>query len=81
MDEQEAFRNYLQVQMNLIDIDKWNEGMRLHKDPGEEFVREWVEKHAKEFHIKWNKSVCHNCKYQLDCGWELLEQCDKFEQM
>jgi hypothetical protein len=52
MDEKE----FMQKQIAEIEREKWLEGERIGRDPGEEFVREWIKKHAEEFREIHNPS-------------------------
>ena len=48
-----SFKEYLALQIHAIDVDKWNEGVRLNKDPGEEYVMKWFMDNAAEFAKKY----------------------------
>ena len=52
MDEKE----FMKKQIEEIEREKWLEGERIGRDPGEEFVREWIKKHAEEFREIHNPS-------------------------
>jgi hypothetical protein len=45
----EHFQKFLEKQRKKIDEDKWNEGVRICHDPGQEFVSDWIKKNAKRF--------------------------------
>ena len=73
MDEMEAF---FKSEIKKIEIDKWDEGMRRHSDPGNEYVLEWVEKNAPWFRESWNNSCCRDCVNCIDCGYNIRTECD-----
>jgi hypothetical protein len=52
MDEKE----FLRKQIAEIELQKWLEGERIGRDPGEEFVRRWIKEHAEEFRAENNPS-------------------------
>lgn len=52
MDEKE----FMQKQIAEIELQKWLEGERIGRDPGEEFVRKWIEEHAEEYRALNNPS-------------------------
>lgn len=45
MDQQE----FMQKQIDQINLDKWLEGERIGRDPGQEFVRKWIAESAAKF--------------------------------
>jgi hypothetical protein len=66
------------VQLKKINIDKWNEGCRIQKDPGQEFVIEWIDKNAAWFRQAWNQSLCQLCQNSHFCGYRVTQECDEF---
>jgi hypothetical protein len=48
MDEKE----FMQMQIEEIEREKWLQGERQGSDPGNDFVRQWILNHAKEFREK-----------------------------
>lgn len=52
MDEKE----FLRMQVAEIELAKYYEGIRLGRDPGEEFVRKWIEENAEAYREANNPS-------------------------
>lgn len=73
----DAFKKYMSTQIHKIDVDKWNEGVKIKHDPGVEFITEWIEKYGAEFHKLWDKSLCKDCIHCDECGHEVVEECEK----
>ena len=71
---------FMYVQIKKIDIDKWNEGIRLQRDPGPSFVLEWISKNAEWFRGAWNQSLCQNCQHWRNCGHLVRSRCDFYRQ-
>ena len=69
---------YMQAQKKKIEIDKWNEGFRIKKDPGQAFVLDWIEKNAAFFQVVWEEALCSNCYFAEECGYKLKKSCEKF---
>ena len=65
-------------EIKKIEIDKWDDGMRRHSDPGEQYILEWVEKNAPWFRDAWNKSCCQQCTNCVECGYSVLIECNRF---
>ena len=53
-------QQFIKDQILEIEKAKWAEGCRIHKDPGEEFVREWIQKHGEEFRQRWLNNHSNN---------------------
>ncbi len=70
---------YLKIQKQRIEIDKWNEGCRRNMDPGQEYVIHWIENNARWFREAWEKSFCKACRQIRICGIELRNQCDAYD--
>ena len=47
--KKEQLSKFLQKQKEKIDKDKWVEGERICRDPGQEFVLDWIKNNAKKF--------------------------------
>lgn len=69
----------LKAQMSRINFDKWLEGEKLHCDPGNDFILQWIAEHGKEFHEKFIDSDCRTCKKCYDCGSSGKTDCDKYD--
>ena len=72
-------KEFMEVQIHKIEIDKWVQGERQDSDPGEEYVIDWVYENAKNFRDGWNGSICKNCALHLSCGWNLLSACEDYK--
>jgi hypothetical protein len=44
-----TLKKYCEEQKKVIELDKYLEGCRLKKDPGESFIFEWIRVNAKKF--------------------------------
>jgi hypothetical protein len=42
-------KEFMQKQIDQINLDKWLEGERIGRDPGDEFVRKWVLERAEKY--------------------------------
>ena len=80
MDKKHAylFCKFLQVEMKTIDIDKWCEGQKIKKDPGQKYVVDWVDINAKAFRENWETSICQHCRDWFVCGHKLKKECKNF---
>ena len=67
----------METQIHKIDVDKWNEGVRIQDDPGAEFIKKWIEKYGDEFHKWWINSICKDCIHCDECGYKVKEECKK----
>jgi hypothetical protein len=75
----DAFRRYMTVQIHKIDVDKWNEGIRIQADPGAKFINDWIKKYGAEFRRLWIKSYCKDCIFCDECGHELVNECVRYK--
>ena len=75
------FKNYMINQVHKIEIDKWNEGERTDKDPGVDFIVQWIRKNGATFKELWKKSICKSCIHCDECGFEVKEECKKYGQV
>lgn len=46
-------KEFLAAQKEAIEVAKWLLGEKLGRDPGQEFVRQWIKEHAAEFRENW----------------------------
>lgn len=74
----EEFTAFLHAERECIDKDKWLEGERVHNDPGQPYIMQWVTENSQEFRDKWNDSCCKDCSQALNCGHYLRRHCLKF---
>ncbi len=68
----------IKVQIEKINIDKWNEGCRIMQDPGKEYIIRWIEQNAAWFREAWNQSCCQTCAYWLRCGYKVDKECAEY---
>ncbi len=73
--------DFIRVQIKRIEVDKWLEGCKIHRDPGRAFVVEWVSRNAKWFREEWNspKCLCRGCRRWDECGYQLRHNCGRFQ--
>jgi len=45
----DRFKLYLEKQKKAMDDYKWQKGIEICRDPGEEAIKEWIAKYAKKF--------------------------------
>jgi len=72
------YEKFQKTELKFLNDCKYFEGINTHKDPGEEFVTEWIQANAQMFRDKWNESLCKECEYCESCGHLLKIQCDRF---
>ena len=75
------FKKYMLIQIEKINIEKWNEGVRTNKDPGTPFIMKWIKENGAEFKRLWNKSLCKHCKNCEKCGYKVLTECNEYDKM
>jgi hypothetical protein len=73
------FDKFMKLECNVINYWKWLEGERIGRDPGQEFVMNWIRTSAAEFRLGWDVSNCKNCKHIQKCGYKLKQDCENFE--
>lgn len=49
----EEFKDFMVAQKDAIEVAKWLLGEELGRDPGDEFVQEWIKTHAEDFRRNW----------------------------
>lgn len=50
---QEEFKEFIAAQTDAIEVAKWLLGEKLGRDPGQEFVMQWIKEHGQEFRDNW----------------------------
>jgi len=70
---------FLFVQRRRIEHDKWCEGIRIERDPGTEYVMNWIQNYACNFRLAWNNSLCCQCSHYRECGLNVLKECNRHE--
>lgn len=81
MDKSTEIKRFLTVEKKIIEISKWIEGTIQKKDPGDEYVLNWIDTSAVEFRKKWNESKCKNCAFIEECGHFLKTECEKYKEV
>jgi len=71
--------NIFKSELYWINHDKWLYGETIQKDPGEQYVLDWVRDNASEFRKKWQKSLCSSCVNNDECGFLLKDKCFKYK--
>ena len=49
----EEFKEFMQAQKEAIEVAKWLLGEKIGRDPGQEFVVQWIRENAEEFRNNW----------------------------
>jgi hypothetical protein len=81
MDKKQAylFCKFLETEMKKIDLDKWYEGEKINKDPGQSYIVEWIKLNAANWRKEWEESLCQHCNNWKTCGYLLTKECKIFE--
>ena len=72
------FKRFIEAQKHRIEFEKWLEGEKLKKDPGDEYILEWIVKNAPDFRKQWEESDCAECIKWRDCGYLVKKECLDF---
>lgn len=51
--DQEEFKEFMEAQTDAIEVAKWLLGEQLGRDPGQEFVFQWIRENGKDFRDNW----------------------------
>jgi hypothetical protein len=68
---------FMKCQVKKLDIEKWYEGLRIHRDPSSEYIFNWVKENAQMYRDQWFNSACSYCPKWETCGWKAVEQCQE----
>ena len=49
----EEFKEFMSAQTDAIEVAKWLLGEKRGRDPGQEFVMQWIKEHGQEFRDNW----------------------------
>jgi hypothetical protein len=79
--EEKRYKNFIKAEVHYLDDAKYLEGINIHKDPGNEFVMNWIATSSKSFREKWDMSACKNCCHGGICGDRLKSNCNDFEEL
>lgn len=52
-------KEFMDAQIKKIEVDKWLEGERIGRDPGDEYVKKWIREEAAKFRKKWIEEEKH----------------------
>lgn len=74
MESQESLK-FIKAQYKKMLTDKWDEGVKTRRDPGESFVIYWIEQNADDFRKKWKSCKCRTCSKVFDCGFKEATDC------
>ena len=66
------------VQLKMIEIDKWIKGEQIQRDPGKDFILNWINTNASQARFSWESSQCRKCKNWQLCGHLLKKNCPNF---
>jgi hypothetical protein len=75
----EEFDVKQKAQINRIEYDKWIAGEKLHSDPGNTYIMEWIETYGSDFHDEFIISDCRTCKKCWECGGSVKFQCFNYD--
>ena len=79
--ETENRARFLHVQVKRIEVDKWCEGCGIERDPGKDYVMNWIKNYAGMFRLAWNNSLCKWCQHAQNCGYHVTKHCAYFEKI
>jgi hypothetical protein len=79
--DEKKFKNFISAERKFLNESKYYKGINTHKDPGDEYVIECVQKKAKTFREMWNLSVCKDCIKAANCGNNLRIDCNDFNEL
>lgn len=49
----EQFQQYMKDQIHTIEESKWYEGERIGRDPGQQYVMEWIQSNSIHYRVEW----------------------------
>ena len=55
MTDNNEMKQYMEDQIHEIGIHKWIESEKANRDLGDEAVKDWILKHAKQYREQWNE--------------------------
>ena len=74
-------KEFLIAQKRKIEIDKWCEGCDTTRDPGQDYIMDWIDQNGKWFRQAWEKSLCKACRFSHQCGHNVLQMCDGYKKL
>lgn len=75
----EEFYKFMIAQTKKIMVDKFDEGVRICRDPGSEYVLSWIKEKAADFREKWQVCKCRTCIHAKDCGFKEAQECPYYQ--
>ena len=73
------FENRQHAEIKRIELDKWYEGTRIKRDPGDPYIMQWINKNSSQFSTEWECSACKTCHKASECGFKTLPECPCYE--
>jgi len=67
---------FMLSQKRRIEYEKWLEGCHLKRDPGAEFILNWIRLNAAFFRKAWDDSLCKDCALWEKCGHLVRPTCE-----
>ena len=72
-------QKFIKIELKYFDDAKFYEGINIHKDPGQEFIFNFIQINAQTLREKWEKSKCQHCYKWKNCGHLLKVECKNFK--
>ena len=72
------FQKFMEVQIHKINVDKWCEGEKIHRDPGRDYIFSWIKINGQRFRILYETSLCKTCVNWKRCGYLVLQKCNDY---
>ena len=76
---EEVLNKFLKAEKRFIEKSKYYRGEKIKKDPGDEYIIEWISKNADKFRRVWDICICKDCKKGSECGDCLKIECDFYD--
>jgi len=73
-----VFAKFIEIEMKKIDLDKYFQGIKIHKDPGQDYVMQWIDNNSANFRKKWEESDCKSCSHWKKCGINMCKDCQLY---
>jgi len=67
---------FMLSQKRRIEYEKWLEGCRLKRDPGSEYILNWISLNGAFFRKAWEDSLCKDCALWENCGYLARSSCE-----
>ena len=73
------FIRRMNAQVQKMMVDKYDEGIRMHADPGEPFLLMWPFSGGISFSQRWKNCLCRTCVSFVTCGFKTASECRHYE--